>query len=45
MADITKEQVVEFISNMMTVLELAGFIKELEERFEPPPPCRRCAAP
>ena len=32
MADITKEQVVEFISNM-TVLELAGFIKELEEKF------------
>ena len=32
MADITKEQVVEFISNM-TVLELAGFIKELEEEF------------
>ncbi len=32
MADITKEQVVEFISNM-TVLELAGIIKELEEKF------------
>lgn len=32
MADITKEQVVDFISNM-TVLELAGFIKELEEKF------------
>lgn len=32
MADITKEQVVEFISNM-TVLELAEFIKELEEKF------------
>lgn len=32
MADVTKEQVVEFISNM-TVLELAGFIKELEEKF------------
>jgi large subunit ribosomal protein L7/L12 len=32
MADITKDQVVEFISNM-TVLELAGFIKELEEKF------------
>lgn len=32
MSDITKEQVVEFISNM-TVLELAGFIKELEEKF------------
>lgn len=29
---ITKEEVVEFISNM-TVLELAGFIKELEEKF------------
>ncbi len=29
---VTKEQVVEFISNM-TVLELAGFIKELEETF------------
>jgi large subunit ribosomal protein L7/L12 len=32
MADITKEQVVEFISNM-TVLDLAEFIKELEEKF------------
>ncbi len=32
MADITKEQVVDFISNM-TVLELAEFIKELEEKF------------
>lgn len=29
---VTKEQVVEFIANM-TVLELAGFIKELEEKF------------
>jgi large subunit ribosomal protein L7/L12 len=32
MSNVTKEQVVEFISNM-TVLELAGFIKELEEKF------------
>jgi large subunit ribosomal protein L7/L12 len=32
MADVTKEQVVDFISNM-TVLELAQFIKELEEKF------------
>ncbi|MBQ3892292.1 MAG: 50S ribosomal protein L7/L12 [Desulfovibrio sp.] len=32
MADVTKEQVVEFIANM-TVLELAEFIKELEEKF------------
>ncbi len=32
MAEITKEQVVEFISNM-TVLELAEFIKELEDKF------------
>lgn len=32
MADVTKEQVVEFISNM-TVLELADFIKELEDKF------------
>ena len=32
MADITKEQVVEFIANM-TVLELAELIKELEEKF------------
>ena len=32
MADITKEQVVEFIANM-TVLELAEVIKELEEKF------------
>ena len=29
---VTKEEVVEFISNM-TVLELAEFIKELEEKF------------
>ncbi|GAB6888597.1 50S ribosomal protein L7/L12 [Desulfothermus okinawensis JCM 13304] len=32
MSEITKEQVIEFISNM-TVLELADFIKELEEKF------------
>ncbi len=32
MADITKEQVVEFIGNM-TVLELSAFIKELEDVF------------
>lgn len=32
MADVTKEQVVDFISNM-TVLELSVFIKELEEKF------------
>ncbi len=32
MSDVTKEQVVDFISNM-TVLELSEFIKELEEKF------------
>ncbi|SMF07925.1 50S ribosomal protein L7/L12 [Desulfovibrio gilichinskyi] len=32
MSDITKDQVVDFISNM-TVLELSEFIKELEEKF------------
>src|SRR6056297_621784 len=32
MADVTKEQVVEFIENM-TVLEMAEFVKELEEKF------------
>jgi large subunit ribosomal protein L7/L12 len=32
MSDISKEQVIEFISNM-TVLELSHFIKELEEKF------------
>ncbi len=32
MAAITKEQVVEFIENM-SVLELAGLVKELEEKF------------
>lgn len=32
MADITKDQVVDFIANM-TVLELSTFIKELEEKF------------
>ena len=32
MADVTKEQVIEFISNM-TVLDLAEFIKELEAKF------------
>lgn len=32
MADVTKEQVIEFIEKM-TVLELAGLVKELEEKF------------
>jgi large subunit ribosomal protein L7/L12 len=32
MSDVTKEQVIDFISNM-TVLELSEFIKELEEKF------------
>lgn len=32
MSDVTKEQVIEFISSM-TVLELSEFIKELEEKF------------
>ncbi len=32
MAEITKEQVVEYIENM-TVLEMAEFVKELEEKF------------
>ncbi|MBT8762874.1 50S ribosomal protein L7/L12 [Desulfohalobiaceae bacterium Ax17] len=32
MSEVTKEQVIEFISNM-TVLELAEFIKELEDKF------------
>lgn len=32
MSEVTKEQVIEFISNM-TVLELSDFIKELEEKF------------
>jgi large subunit ribosomal protein L7/L12 len=32
MADITKAQVIEFIEKM-TVLELAGLVKELEEKF------------
>jgi len=32
MAEITKEDVIEFISNM-TVLELSEFVKELEEKF------------
>ena len=32
MSEITKEQVVDFISNM-TVLDLSVFIKELEEKF------------
>jgi len=32
MAEITKEQVVEFIENM-TILEMAEFVKELEEKF------------
>jgi len=29
---VTKEQVIEFIENM-TVIDLAGFVKELEEKF------------
>jgi len=32
MAEITKEQVVEFIENM-TVLDMSEFVKELEEKF------------
>ena len=32
MSDISREQVIEFISNM-TVLELSEFIKELEDKF------------
>ena len=32
MSEITKEQVVSFIENM-TVLQLAAFVKELEEKF------------
>ncbi len=32
MADVSKEDVVEFISNM-TVLELSEFVKELEDKF------------
>ncbi len=32
MADIKKEDVVQFIENM-TVLEMADFVKELEEKF------------
>ncbi len=32
MSDITKEQVIEFISNM-SVLELSQMVKELEEKF------------
>jgi len=32
MAEITKEQVVEFLGNM-TVLEMSEFVKELEEKF------------
>jgi len=32
MADITKEQVVEYLSNM-PVIEIAGLVKELEEKW------------
>jgi large subunit ribosomal protein L7/L12 len=32
MAEITKDQVVEFLGNM-TVLEMSEFVKELEEKF------------
>ena len=32
MGEITKEEVVKFIENM-TVLELSGFVKELEGKF------------
>ncbi len=32
MAEVTKEQVVEYIENM-TVLEMSEFVKELEEKF------------
>ena len=32
MAEVTKEQVIDFISNM-SVLELSEFVKEMEEKF------------
>ncbi len=32
MADITKEDVIEFIANM-SVIELSGLVKEMEEKF------------
>jgi large subunit ribosomal protein L7/L12 len=32
MADITKEQIVEYLSNM-PVIEIAGLVKELEEKW------------
>jgi large subunit ribosomal protein L7/L12 len=32
MSNVSKEDVIQFIENM-TVLELSGFVKELEERF------------
>jgi len=32
MADITKDQVIDFISNM-SVLELSGMVTDLEEKF------------
>ena len=32
MSDITKDQVIEFISNM-SVLELSQMVKDLEEKF------------
>ena len=35
MAEITKDQVVEFLGNM-TVLEMSEFVKELEEKFNYP---------
>ncbi len=33
MADVTKEQVVDFLSNM-SVMDLAGLVKELEEKWD-----------
>ena len=51
MADITKEDVIEFIANM-SVLELSEMVKEMEEKFgcfrrcsgchDGRRPCRRC---
>ena len=43
MAEVTKEQVVEFISNM-SVLELSEMVKELEEKFGVSPAAAAVAA-
>ena len=44
MADITKDQVIDFIANM-SVLEMSGLVKEMEEKFGVSAAAATAAAP